>query len=161
MDIKNVNEQNIPLILKRLDYLDNIYKFKNILIFETKTTSPKLRLISDAGYHTSYYLPNTGLKAMKKGNKDLEIKEAIRIKNQIESQNLSAVSFRKELYEFIKKNVEPITKKEIVYHTWQKYKFKRKDELLTIQKENYYKDSKVKTIIYSYYNNKFNRLYDF
>jgi len=155
MDIKNVDESNIAYILKRLDYLDKKYALKNILIFETSSTSPMVKRISDAGYHTSYYLP------VPNWNKVSPKDEAKRIQKQIKSQNLKAISFPGSLYSFVKKHVEAGISEKIVYHTWGTYKFKRKGELLRVQKENLYADERVKTIIYSYYNNKFNRLYDF
>ncbi len=161
MDIKHVKESNIPAILNRLNYLDKIYKIKNILIFESNSISPKIKLISDAGYHTSYYLPIDRLIMITKNDNILALKEATKIKEQINYQNLKAVSFPTYIYSFIKTNIEPIISDKIVYHTWDRYKFKKKDELIKIQKEDFFKDERVKTIIYSYDNNKFNRLYSF
>lgn len=159
MDIKNVEENNIASIVTRLDDLDNIHHFKSILIFESSSESPKLKAISDAGYHTSYYLPTDVLQDISEQNTAAIQKEAIRIKRQIDSQNLKAVSFPAVLYPFVKSHLETIIPGDIVYHTWNTFKFKKADELSKIQRQSFYQDARVKTIIYSYYNNKLNRLY--
>lgn len=161
MDIKNLNENNIDKILTRLNYLNKKYNIKNILLFETSSTSPVVRVISDAGYHTSYYLPYTTLELISNKN-DIAIKnEALRIKKQIKNQNFKAISFASSLYPFVKSYVEPIISKEIVYHTWEFFRMRKVGELSRIQKNTFYKDERIKTIIYTYYNNKFNRLYSF
>ena len=161
MDIKNVNDNNIPKILTRLNYLDKKYGIKNILLFETSSTSPLVKLISDAGYHTSYYLPATALKLMSQKNNSAVKNEALRIKQQIKIQGFKAISFSASLYPFVKSYVEPIISKDIVYHTWDFFRLRKVGELVKIKKSDFYKDERVKTIIYTYYNNKFNRLYSF
>ena len=161
MDIKNVDANNIASILARLNDLDKKYHIKNILVFETSSRSPMLKAISDAGYHTSYYLPTDVLQAMSAQNAPAIQTEAIRIKTQIAAQNLNAVSFPSKLYPFVKSHLEKIISDDIVYHTWGTFKFKKKNELEKIQAKDFYKDARVKTIIYSYYNNKLNRLYRF
>lgn len=161
MDVKNLNRNNVSRMLERLNYLDKKYSIKNILIFETDSTIPEVRIISDAGYHTSYYLSSEILNAIAKNNMLEMIKEARRIKNQIEAQHIKAISFPDVLYWFVKSCIEPIISGQIVYHTWGGYRFKKKDELVQIQHKNFYHDKRVKTIIYSYYNNKFNRLYSY
>lgn len=159
MDIKNVEASNITQILNRLNTLDNQYALKEILIFETSTTSPKLKSISDAGYHTSYYLPTAVLQAMSENKSNEILKEAARIRDQIEAQNLNAISFPLPLYAFVKMYLEPIIPNDVVYHVWETYKFKRKNELQNLQSKSFYRDTRVKTILYTYYNNKLNRLY--
>ena len=154
MDIKNVNENNIHKILKRLDYLDKTYDIKDILIFETSATTSKVKLISDAGYHTSYYIPIIYALAN-------NIFTAKKLKKQIQDQGLKAVSFPSYLYDFVNTNLKPIIAERIVFHTWATYKFKYKDELKKIKKEKFYTDNRIKTILFTYDNNKLNRLYNF
>lgn len=161
MDIKNVNRGNVKSILARLNYLDRKYGIKDIMIFETGATVADVKIISDAGYYTTYYLPSTVLPAVTTSNMAAMVAEARRIKKQIQAQHLKAISFPISLYWFVKACLEPVIPDYISYHTWGAYRFRKKDELMKIQHEEYYRDSKVKTIIYSYYNNKFNRLYDF
>ena len=88
IDVKNLNSKNAKMMLSRLNYLDNIYKIKNILIFETSSSTPMLRLISNAGYHTSYYLPTTALELIQNNDEKGILKEVNRIKSQIQMQNL-------------------------------------------------------------------------
>jgi len=161
MDIKNINKNNINKVLQRLNYLDKKYTIKNILIFETSSTLPEIRRISDEGYHTSYYLPSEVLHSIAKMSMPDMVKEARRIRRQIETQHLKAISFPNILYWFVKSCIEPIISSNIVYHTWGGYRLRKKDELSYIQHENIYNDGRIKTIIYSYYNNKLNRLYSF
>jgi hypothetical protein len=161
MDIKNVNDKNINQILQRLKYLDKLYNIKNILIFETSSTSSKVKIISDAGFHTSYYLPVDKFFTINKNDKQ-QIKQLSNlIKHQILTQNLKAISFPTYIYPFVKNNIEPIISKDIVYHVWNHYKFKKKNEISKILEKDFFSDSRVKTILYSYDNNKLNRLYSF
>jgi hypothetical protein len=161
MDIKNINRNNVDDVLRRLNYLDKKYDIKDILIFETSSTLPEVRKISDEGYHTSYYLPSDVLSSVAKMSMPDMVNEARRIKRQIELQHLKAISFPNILYWFVKSCVEPIISGNIVYHTWGGYRLRKKDELSYIQHENIYNDDRIKTIIYTYYNNKLNRLYSF
>ncbi len=161
MDIKHVQEKDIAKILARLEYLDKIYHIKDILIFESNSVSPKIKLISNAGYHTSYYLPIDKLIMIPLTNKKLSILEAIKLKEQIGIQNLQAVSFPTYTYPFVKKYLEPILKTKLDYHVWDRYKIKKKNEFLKIQKSDFFHDERVKTILFSYDNNKLNRLYSF
>jgi len=161
MDIKNITQENIKAILKRLNYLDRKYGIKNIMIFETSSSIDDVRIISDAGYHTSYYLPPGILLAMAKNDVSEMQKQARRIKKQIAAQHLKAISFPLSQYGYVKTYVEPIIADDISYHTWGAYRFRKKNELIKIQHEKPYSDQRIKTIIYTYYNNKFNRLYDF
>jgi len=148
MDIKNVNEYNIEAILERLNTLDALYHFKDILIFESSATTSKIKIISDAGYHTSYYLQEDDLDAKK-------------LQKQIVDQHLSAISFELSMYSFVKLHVEPLIGENIVYHTWEKYHFKHSRELEKIQQSDAFHDKRVKTIIYSYYHLTPYRLYGF
>jgi len=155
MDVKNVSDENIAKMLERLNYLDKKYGIKNRIIFETSSTSSKVKLLSNTGYHTSYYLPITYF-ISKSSDKNSQT-----LKQQIINQGLKAVSFPSILYNYVNHELKPIISNDIVFHTWATYKFKNKDELKKIQKEEFYNDSRVKTILFTYDNNKLNRLYDF
>ncbi len=138
LDVKNVNDDNIEAILKRLNLLDMKYHIKEIVIFESSALTSKIRLISDAGYHTSHYLQPKSLDAKK-------------IQKLIADQHLSAISFPLEMYSFVKLHVEPIIEKNIAYHTWGTYHFKHHNELEKIKQSAAFNDARVQTIIYSYY----------
>jgi hypothetical protein len=56
LDCKNLNKENSKLILDHLHKLDKKYDIKDRLIFES-TNPESLKLIADAGFKTSWYLP--------------------------------------------------------------------------------------------------------
>ncbi len=143
MDVKNVTKENIGDIRKRLDYLDEKYAIKNIVLFESKITDAHYKLLSDAGYHTSYYLP---------GYTEEEFKEhATELSKQIEAQHVKAISFPSAKYPFIKEYLEPLISKDIVYHTWHTFKAKKRDAVYMIYDQDYYHDKRVKTMLYDYF----------
>ncbi|WP_457745713.1 hypothetical protein [Sulfurimonas sp.] len=143
MDVKNVSKGNTEQILQRLNYLNEKFGIKEIALFESKTTDSAYHLISDAGYYTSYYLPGYDEKGFKE--------HAQEIKKQIESQHVKAISFPSAQYPYVKKYVEPIISKSIVYHTWHTFKAKHSKEIYTILDKPYYKDERVKTMLYDYF----------
>jgi len=152
LDIKNVTNENIDQILKHLIYLDTIYHIKSSIIFESSLRSPQLKKISDSGFHTSYYLFNNPIEHMLSESRDEALrKEAKKIKLQLEEQNMKAISFNSMLYPFIKKYLEPLLSKEIVYHTWKSGKLKNYNVIKKIKTEKYFQDKRVKTILYYYY----------
>ncbi len=161
MDVKNADESNISGILARLNYLEKKFNVKDILIFESDATTPKLKQISDAGYHTSYYVPKSLLQNLLDQDITTLQQEASRIHALVEAQNLAAISFRLDLYPFVKTYIEKLIPDNIVYHTWGKHQLKQSKVLQHMQHEDFYQDERVKTIIYAYYNNKLNRLIDF
>jgi len=152
MDVKNVSDKNIDLILNHLNYLDERYHIKSIIIFESSLQSEKLKKISDAGFHTSCYLFNNPVDQMLSTNNNKLLKEeANRIKIQIAKQHSEAISFNSSLYPFIKTYLEPIIPKDIVYHTWKSVEFKDRNAIKSIKKKKYFYDKRMKTILYYYY----------
>ncbi len=151
MDVKNVSEQNIDQILKRLNYLDKHYNIKPIVIFESALRSVKFKKISHAGFHTSYYLYNNPIHEMllRKDHEGLII-AASTIKIQIEKQEMNAISFNSLLYPFIKNYLEPILSSNIVYHTWKSVKFKNYNAIQEMQQKEYFHDKRIETILYYY-----------
>jgi len=162
MDVKNLSQENIKQVLERLDYLDIKYGIKKIAIFENYYKDKSVKIISDKGYETSYSLPYGSIVEILASGEDAIIEqEAQKIKKQIEMQNLKAISFVDMQYPFVKKYVEPIITQDINYHIFNTIALKHKNSVEKIKSESYYNDERIKTIIYSYHNNKFNRLYNF
>ena len=160
MDVKNVSDKNMDQILKRLNYLDEHYEIKHRILFETSTNTPALRIISNAGYQTSLYLPTfkiLELILIEKNEKKIKA-EAQRIKKLIEVQNLSAVSFEYKLYPFVKEYLEPIISKDTHYHTWSNVRMRYQTAIVDLQDLPYVQDERVKTIIYVYYHPLFHSL---
>ena len=158
LDVKNVSKNNIHKILNRLDYLDKKYHIKKISIFETPTRIKELKLISDAGYHTSHYLPYSLSFPIVEQNKKILQWQINDIVNLINTQNLKAISFDSDLYSFVKKYIEPNISKNIVYHTWTGHRIRHKEEYNKLKHEPYYNDPRVKTIIYAYYHPLFHNI---
>ena len=57
LDIKNASKTTIPAINKRLLELDKKFGLKSRVIIETSNKSASPLLLSDSGFHLSYYLP--------------------------------------------------------------------------------------------------------
>jgi len=152
VDIKNIQDSNMAAALHRLEYLDSIYGIKAILVLESSTTSAGFKAFSDAGYHTTYYLPTEAIeKLLQQNNKQAIALEVQRIHDLSIQQSLRAVSFTASLYPFVKTYLEPALANQIVYHTWNIIKFKEFHALEKLKETAIFKDARVKTIIYSYH----------
>jgi len=77
--------------------------------------------------------------------------EADRLNEQIRNQEVLAVSFDLSLYPFVKNYLEPKIPDNIVYHTWGSVKLCQFNAVGKLQQSDYFKDSRVKTIIYRYW----------
>lgn len=151
MDVKNLSEDNVDDILERLNYLDKHYHIKNRVIFETPSEIKDISKISDAGYHTSYYLPYSLSFPLIQENPKVIKYQIEKVQRLIETQHIKALSFDSDLYPFVKKYLEPNIPKEIVYHSWTGHRIRHDKVLESLKEEDYYKDMRVKTIIYPYY----------
>lgn len=152
LDLKNMNADNYQAILARLNTLDSTFPLKDKLILETSETSGFMDLFHQSGWHTSYYLPTKSISIMLADDNVEEMKNiAESIAIQRDKQKLSAISFDKMLYPFVKKYLEPLLPTTTVYHTWDltiKLYDKNLDEKLNSQ--TYYKDERIKTILLPY-----------
>jgi len=152
MDVKNIDESNADAMLARLQYLDQTYGIKSIVIIESSTQSSRFKDFSEAGYHTSYYLPTSAISGlMAQNNPQALQREAKRIADLTLNQSLRAVSFVAALYPFVKTYLEPLISDEVVYHTWNLIKFKEYHALEKLKEKKIYQDPRIKTIIYSYH----------
>ena len=152
MDVKNVGDDNAEAMLVHLENLAQKYGVKPSILLESSTTSPQLKIFSDAGFHTSYYLPtNAILNLLARQKPDDLAQEAIRIRDLVLVQDVSAISFPASLYPFVKQYVEPLLPKNIVYHTWNIIKLEDNHALEKLKDTPVFKDPRVRTIIYSYH----------
>lgn len=152
LDIKNAGESNLQDIAAELKRLDAKYSIKKSAIAESGTQSPKYSILSDAGFHTSYYLPTGTLKKALEAKDDVVLRDsADKIAAQVKMQRMKAVSFDIALYPFVKKYLEKKLPKDVVYHTWDT-KLKMDDEnfIKKIQAKDYYGDKRLKTILVSF-----------
>ena len=155
-DIKGINKNNINDVRKKLNLLDKIYNLKEKVIIESDTTSASFSGISNDGFHTSYYLPGHLAKLYRKNKLKKLKKETTTLIMQIKEQKCDAISFDISLYPYVKEYLEKELDKKIIYHTWDlKMELKNDDFFKIIQKQNYYNDERIKTILVTY-QSKFN-----
>ncbi|RLA62524.1 MAG: hypothetical protein DRQ78_07975, partial [Epsilonproteobacteria bacterium] len=151
-DFKNLNKHNYKNILARLEYLDNKYHLKSKLIFESPTGESYYKEFRKAGWHTSFYMPTGTIVGLLARNEQDKMRIlAKKIAQQIKIQNTAAISFDSRLYPFVKKYLEPMLSKEIVYHSWggipALFDIDFEEKLL---KNAMYHDKRIKTIICDY-----------
>lgn len=152
IDVKNINEGNADAVLAHLEFLDQKYTIKPLLLLESSTTSDRFQDFRKAGYHTSYYLPTAVINNLLKQNDPQALRlEAQRIRDLTLTQSLSAVSFVASLYPFVKTYLEPLISDQVVYHTWNIIMFKEYRAIEKLKKKAIFKDPRIKTIIYSYH----------
>lgn len=152
VDFKNLTETTSKGALARLNYLDERFNLKGKLIIESGSTGEFFSKFKNDGWHISYYLPTGKIIKFQNENKAIEMNELAEIiVEQSESQKLSAVSFDRRLYPFVKKYLEPRISNDVVYHTWD-LSLKLFDSKLRekIMKNDYYVDQRVKTILLPY-----------
>jgi hypothetical protein len=149
MDIKNLNPENIGLAVSELNRLDSICSIKTIAIIESSLEDSCFKNINALGFHTSYYLPTAKITALLDRNDSTMLGEAARAINiQIMGQSVSAVSFNLSFYPFVKNYLEPIISDAIVYHAWDSVKMWEWNALRGLEKSDYFKDPRIRTILY-------------
>lgn len=98
IDFKNLDDSNKLLSLKELERLCETYKIpKENLVVESPNYEA-LRVFKDEGFFTSYYFPYYDMKKLEKDREKLHNK----LKEIIATNNINAVSFAYEYYDFIK-----------------------------------------------------------
>ena len=151
LDIKNAGKTTIPAINKRLLELDKKFGLKSRVIIETSNKSASPSLLSDSGFHLSYYLPAKKTLVIMGEDDKARKKLAEKFAGIVRRQNASAVSFKLQLYKFVKDYLEPEMRPQIVYHTWSPgVSFENRNLLEEIQAREYFHDPKVETILLPY-----------
>lgn len=153
LDIKNANQDNISLIISRLNYLDRKHNLKSKAIIEISYFGANAKLISDAGYQLSYYLP-TGAVLGANSQSDSEIRElAKELLKRVELMQPRAISFDLRLYPFVKSYMEPSISQSIDYHTWfpNGLNFQTPNLNEKLAERDYYQDPRIKTILIPYH----------
>ena len=118
LDVKDVTDAAVPGINKRLLELDKKFGLKSRVIVETANESSSPALLSESGFHLSYYLPTEETLAVMEKNVRSRNNLAEKIAGIAKGQNVGAVSFDLRLYEFVKGYLEAELGSQIVYHTW-------------------------------------------
>ena len=149
LDFKNLNADNYKVALQRLEMLDKKYGIKKKSIVESHMKpAPVFETLHNAGWHTSCYLSTATITKLLQGKDESKMKqEAERLAKQLNAQHFSAVSFDRRLYPFVKQHLEPLLEKEMVYHTWWGPNLYDADFVAKLQKDELFKDDRVKTIL--------------
>ena len=156
LDFKNLTKNNYLLALDGLEELDKEFGLKGKVIIETSSKESFFKEFAYNGWHTSYYLHTRTIEGLLKGKKTTEMnKLSLKLKNQIQEQNLSAVSFDDRLYPFVKKYLEPKISNTIVYHTWYGPSLSDPKFEHALSNDIIFKDYRVKTLLCNY-KSKFN-----
>ena len=151
LDIKDVTDAAVPEINKRLLELDKKFGLKSRVIVETANESSSPALLSESGFHLSYYLPTEETLAVMEKNVRSRKNLAEKIAGIAKGQNIGAVSFDLRLYKFVKDYLEAELGSQVVYHTWfPGVSFENNNLLEEMQTREYFHDSKVKTILLPY-----------
>jgi len=152
LDIKNVTADHLQPMLQELERLDSLYEIRDIAIVESSYPSRDITIISDAGFHLSYYLPTErNQKLLDTEDEEILDAEAAALAEQLDNQRVSAISFDLSLYPFVKEYLEPVLSDTIVYHTWGAIKLWEWGTITKLRNTVYFKDSRVKTILYRYW----------
>ncbi|MDE0511419.1 MAG: hypothetical protein OXI88_06525 [Gammaproteobacteria bacterium] len=151
LDVKDVTDAAVPGINKRLLELDKKFGLKTRVIVETANESSLPALLSDSGFHLSYYLPTEETLAVMEENAGSRKNLAEKISGIAKAQNVGAVSFDLRLYKFVKDYLEARLGSQVVYHTWYPgVTFESSNLLEEMQARDYFHDSRVKTILLPY-----------
>ena len=134
--------------------MEEITGLKEEFIIESTTRTKSFSLISEAGYHTSYYLPTKFFTNALKENNSYELaKLAENIAAQVIRQQVHAVSFRENLHPFVENYLRRLLPDNVVFHTWQSNRdlFLTKNLFLkSLKGRPYYNDKRVETILVHY-----------
>ena len=131
--------------------LDKKFGLKNRVIVETANESSAPALLSESGFHLSYYLPTEETLAVMEENVGSRKNLAEKIGGIAKAQNVGAVSFDLRLYRFVKDYLEAELGSQVVYHTWYPgVTFESSNLLEEMQARDYFHDSRVKTILLPY-----------
>ena len=151
IDIKNLNNKNYEDALERLSYLDEKYHLKNRVLVQSKLKDTFIKAFGDKGWHTSYDLPTKTIIKLLNGKDHKKMENLSQaIAEQISLQYVSAISFDKEVYGWVKEYLEPKIPEKIIYHLWSSltlYDIDCKKKLLN---NKLYLDERVKTLLGSY-----------
>ncbi len=151
LDIKNATKTTIPLINKRLVELDKKFGLKSRVIIETNNESASVSLLSDSGFHVSYYLPTKKVFVIMGEDDKTKALFAKKLAVIVKRQDVNAVSFDLRLYKFVKDYLEHELRPQMIYHTWSpSVSFENRNLLKEMEAQEYFHDQKVETILLPY-----------
>lgn len=147
LDVKNLNNDNIDLLIRHLDKLREAEFIDDRDIIETSFLNLNVRRIIDAGYNLSYYLP-TSILDMTPAQR---MKEKAWIVKKVSGLRLKHISFDSRLYDWVKSDLETSLSGSVAYHTWDLSLNVRHGSFLdAYESRPFVSDDRVKTILIVY-----------
>ena len=174
LDMKELKEEDIDIVIKKLNELDKKYNLKSRTIVENTLISPKMKEFVKNGWKASYYVfikeypqdINRGFSyefydlVVKKNlslDEERKLKDlAFKIAKEIKSQQSTDLSFHHRTYHFVKKYLEPLLPENIRYNTWAIENIPEIDDpemIKKIKNIDVLKDLKIRVIFVSPSNN--------
>lgn len=115
MDVKNFNNNNALAIFDRLEYLDAKFNLKDRVLFESSSTSPQIMRFSEAGYHTSFYLPTQDVLSVLAEKENILKSQLLK---QFKTAGYVAISYDIRLSDFVLRKLTPHLPPKIQQHVW-------------------------------------------
>ncbi len=148
LDFKNVNDNNIAMILDRLNKLNEKFNLKNRVLLESGYMGEKFSIFSNHGWSTSYYIPIDKFK--KVSNVNQYVRQLLK---QLKKQKVASISFDYRVYEYILKYLESNEKFKALnleFNTWLSLNSADKNFDNKLSKMDVVKSPKVHSIIIQY-----------
>lgn len=134
IDMKSLEEDDIPEVLEKMNFLDEKYHIKDKVILENTLISPRMACFADAGWQTCFYMfikryegdDNRGfsnsyleiIKKMKPEDDEQLRNFAQYLAENIILQKAKSLSFWGDAYPFVKQYLEPLLPVDIKYNTF-------------------------------------------
>ena len=152
LDVKNLNKSNYQKVLKRLRYLDNLFNIKKKAIIETPKAEAFITEFTKAGWHMSYYMPNSLIANLwSKKDEDAMQELANKILQQVKAFEFSAISFTSPEYAYVNKYLSKSLPEDLVFHIWSLPPLRRPSFQADILDNQLYLDRRIKTLLTSYF----------
>ena len=147
LDVKNVDAQRLGAMMAVLEREIEPSRFNRVM-FESSLRSDALAKTTERGFYTSYYLPTDELLALWASGDTAQMDQvADALATQLGAQKVSAISFDRRLYGFVKDYVEPRLERDLDYHVWSEKRLSRWYFLPRLSWRDYFEDARVKTIL--------------
>ncbi|MDX8380818.1 MAG: phosphoethanolamine transferase [Ghiorsea sp.] len=151
VEFNNLSGDNILAARNQLNVLDAQFKLKQKLIIESDSESVAFKTLADNGWKTIYYLPTHEITdLMKSGNQKSIQDRAKKLAVQIKKQHISGLSFDGQVYDFVKRYLEPKLANHIGYYVWFAPALKDPNFKTLLPQYPMYQDGRVKVLLSKY-----------
>ncbi len=152
LDVKNLSATDAPLATEGLIALDRTHSLRARTIVETSNPAVDLARLSEAGFHTSYYLPTDSmLTALEEGDSAGLVELADRIASRIADGHFNGLSFDARAYSFVSQYLARRIDPTIAFHTWDlPTKLWQPNLLGELRQREFFADPRIATILLPY-----------